>query len=273
MANKHDIIWLDTVDSTNSEAHRRIATIDNLSVLSAVHQTAGRGQRGNSWNTAPGDNLTFSIVLKFDQQYATKIQAYDQFSISQMNALAILDFLSSHDIEAKIKWPNDIYVGNKKISGTLIENSLYREWLSWSIIGNGINVNQTTFPDTLLNPTSMSLITGEKYDMKILLEEFMDIFDSYRSRYLNVNGGLGRLRKLYLAQMWRLNEESEFVDLTVCPGGSLDSPLKPVKEANELPGRPFRGMAKGISDTGALIVEDTNGETKEFGFKQIAWVL
>ena len=230
MANKHDIIWLDTVDSTNSEAHRRIATIDNLSVLSAVHQTAGRGQRGNSWNTAPGDNLTFSIVLKFDQQYATKIQAYDQFSISQMNALAILDFLSSHDIEAKIKWPNDIYVGNKKISGTLIENSLYREWLSWSIIGNGINVNQTTFPDTLLNPTSMSLITGEKYDTKILLEEFMDIFDSYRSRYLNVNGGLGRLRKLYLAQMWRLNEESEFVDLTVCPGGSLDSPLKPVKE-------------------------------------------
>ncbi len=273
MSNNHDIIWLDKADSTNSEARRRVSDLDNLSVISAIEQTAGRGQRGNSWASERGENLTFSILMKFSDKLPHQIQAYDQFAISQMNALAILDFLSSYGIEAKIKWPNDIYVGNRKICGTLIENSISGQWLSWSIIGNGINVNQTAFPENLPNPTSMSLETGRRFDNRKLLEEFISIFDSYRNRYLHLNGGLGKLRKLYLSQMWRLGEETSFVDLTVCPGDSYDKPVNILMPGDATEGRVFRGTAKGISDTGSLIVTDATGAAREFGFKEIAWII
>ena len=119
MKNKTDIIWLDSIDSTNDEARRRILTLDNLSVLSALEQTGGRGQRENKWHSAPNQNLTFSIVLK-----NPPVNAADQFCISEITAVTLVNFLSEYGIEADIKWPNDIYVSGKKICGILIENSL-----------------------------------------------------------------------------------------------------------------------------------------------------
>ncbi|MGM9786587.1 MAG: biotin--[acetyl-CoA-carboxylase] ligase [Candidatus Cryptobacteroides sp.] len=273
MTNKHSILWLDNVDSTNTEARRRISDIDNLSVLSARFQTAGRGQRGNSWTSSPGENLTFSIVLKFGGQHSHQMQAYDQFAISQMAALSVLDFLASYDIEARIKWPNDIYIGDRKVCGMLIENSLNGEWMSWSIIGIGINVNQTDFPDSLVNPTSMALQTGRKFDVVNLLPEFMDIFEGYRHRYLHINGGLGKLRKLYLSQMWRKDTECTFVDYTSLESGHIDGPVNIVTESGNPQGRLFRGTVLGVSDTGNLIIRMKEGYSKEFGFKEIGWVL
>lgn len=273
MASNYNILWLDKADSTNSELRRRVSELDNLSVISAIEQTAGRGQRGNSWTSECGENLTFSILLKFSDRLPHQIQAYDQFAISQMNALAILDFLSSYGIEAKIKWPNDIYVGHKKICGTLIENSLSRQWISWSIIGNGINVNQTSFPANLPNPTSMALECGKRFDNRRLLEDFMDIFDSYRNMYLHLNGGLSKLRTLYLSQMWRLGEEATFVDLTVCQDSTSEKPVNIFRPGEATDGKLFRGVATGITDTGSLIVRDAKGTVREFGFKEIAWVI
>ena len=92
MKNKHDIIWLEEVDSTNDEARRRISDIDNLSVVSAVRQTAGRGQRGNRWQSADGENLTFSIVLKFGADQLESMSASGQFVISEVAALSVVDF-------------------------------------------------------------------------------------------------------------------------------------------------------------------------------------
>ena len=198
MKNKHDILWLDTVDSTNNEARRRISKLDNLSVVSALEQTKGRGQRGNRWSSQPGENLTFSLVVK-----DFRIKANEQSAISQATALSLVDLLSRHEIKARIKWPNDIYTGDEKICGILIENSLKGSEIDWSIIGIGLNVNQTAFPEDLPNPTSMKLCTGNSnpYNTREILEEFMGIFTGYYREYLNGNGALDRLEEQFVSNL------------------------------------------------------------------------
>ena len=198
MENKTDIIWLERVDSTNDEARRHISEIDNLSVVSALEQTKGRGQRGNRWSSQPGENLTFSLVVK-----DFRIKANEQSAISQATALSLVDLLSRHEIKARIKWPNDIYAGDEKICGILIENSLKGSEIDWSIIGIGLNVNQTTFPEDLPNPTSMKLCTGNSnpYNTREILEEFMGIFTGYYREYLNGNGALDRLEEQFVSNL------------------------------------------------------------------------
>ena len=142
------ITWFDTIDSTNSEARRRAESaengnIDNMSVYAARFQTAGRGQRGNKWTSAAGENLTFSILLYPGKGGNPKVNAIGQFCLSIVSSLSVIDFLSSKNVQASIKWPNDIYVGNKKVCGMLIENCLSGTEVSSSIIGIGINLNQT----------------------------------------------------------------------------------------------------------------------------------
>lgn len=265
MKRDYDIIWSDSVDSTNDEARRHILELDNLSVLSAISQTSGRGQRGNVWLSEAGANLLFSIVLKFEGEdirdsqgrlLLSPVQAYDQFVISQIATLSVVDMLAAHDIQARIKWPNDIYVGDKKICGMLIENTVKGKWLSSSIIGIGLNVNQRNFDVNLPNPTSMSLCSDEvqsPFDLKELLEEFMDIFTDYIDRFCHITGGYNRLDRLYHSQLWRLGQPAEFIDLTA--------------------GTPFRGIIRGTSPVGHLLVELPDGTTREFAFKEIAYIL
>lgn len=209
MKSIYDIIWLNSIDSTNDEAKRRISSLDNLSVLSALSQTKGRGQRGNAWLSKPGENLLFSIILKYASGEGItsdrpSVQAYDQIVISQMAALAVVDLLASYDIEAGIKWPNDIYVGKKKICGILIEHTVLGKWLTSSIIGIGLNVNQINFDTSLPNPTSMVLCaegTENNFSIDRLLNEYMQIFTDYMQRFCNIAGGYNRLDKLYRSQL------------------------------------------------------------------------
>ena len=175
MTKKHDIIWFDSVNSTNDVARCHIHDLDNLSVVSASCQTSGRGQGDRRWLSEPGRNLLFSIVLK-SSSGRESLKAHEQFAISATTAESVVELLERHGIGAWIKPPNDIYVGRDKICGILIENSLRGNILEHSIIGVGLNVNQTEFDPTLPNPISMSSITAETYDTHILLEEFMDIF-------------------------------------------------------------------------------------------------
>ena len=198
MESKTDIIWLERVDSTNDESRRHISEIDNLSVVSALEQTKGRGQRGNRWSSQPGENLTFSLIVK-----DFRIKANEQSAISQATALSLTKLLGRHGIEARIKWPNDIYAGDNKICGILIENSLKGMEIDWSIIGIGLNVNQTSFPEDLPNPTSMRLCTGNSnpYNTREILEEFMGIFTGYYREYLNGNGALDRLEEQFVSNL------------------------------------------------------------------------
>ena len=279
MSKKHDIIWLESVDSTNEEAKRHISDIDNLSVLSAFEQTAGRGQRGNKWTSTPGENLMFSIVLK-----APKISAKDQFVLNEIASLSVVDFLSKHGISSRIKWPNDIYVGSKKICGILIENSLRDSAVSSSIIGIGLNINQRNFNVNLLNPTSMVLCQAEEgpLDTHRCLEEFMDIFTSWHDRFLTSACDLSPLRQSYLSSLWRLGEPSRFIDYTFLPGGHLDGPMNICTEkvhdtgipSSDQTGNEFPGIIRGLSPTGNLLVENlSTGLTREFGFKEIGYIL
>ena len=282
MTKMYDIMWLDSVDSTNSEAKRRISDIDNLSVLSALSQSEGRGQKGNKWSSHPGENLTFSIVLKFGEQTVGKagpgvaenaglsvagklqlvVAAREQFVLTEITSLSIVEFLSRHGIKAKIKWPNDIYVGDKKICGVLIENSLRGENLSSSIIGIGLNINQRNFDVNLPNPTSMVLETDFEEDIRSCLEEFMGIFQDY------LEYSLPNLRERYLSYLWRHNIPARYIDQTL-----QSQPLQADSEG-ELPGREFTGIIRGLSPIGHLVVEDIEkGELKEFAFKEISYIL
>ena len=269
MAKKHDIIWLESIDSTNEECRRRISDIDNLSVVAALSQTSGRGQRGNVWLSEAGQNLTFSIVLKFPAKglkaEMEPMLAYDQFVLSEITSLAIVDLLADFGIEAKIKWPNDIYVGDRKICGMLIENSLRGEWIQHSIIGIGLNINQRNFDVTLPNPTSMVLCSefscasgGQvasdsvpHYELQELLEEFMHIFRGYMDRYCHIRGGYGRLRHMYLSHLWHKDEPAVFFDNSSSSG--------------------FTGKIRGLSDVGYLLIETNEGELKEFAFKEVSY--
>ncbi|MBQ8837841.1 MAG: biotin--[Bacteroidales bacterium] len=257
MTKKYDIIWADKVDSTNEEARRRMKDFDNLSVLSAKEQTAGRGQRGNRWSSTAGENLTFSIILKFGAGLPSAIQlpavpASRQAAISEAAALAVRELLYQKGIYAMIKWPNDIYVEDKKICGILIEHSLKGHFLDWSIVGIGLNVNQTQFPASLPNPTSMLAETGLEYDLPSCLEEFCEIFVSCIHLYLDSNDGYDKLRSMYLPFMWRKDEAYDYLD--------------------NVTGICFRGIIRGVSDIGLLMVENEEGEIREYGFKEISYL-
>lgn len=275
MAKKHDIIWLESVDSTNEECRRHISDIDNLSVVSALSQTSGRGQRGNTWCSAPGENLTFSIVLKFPAGRVgagvagglEPIQAYDQFVLSEIIALSVVDLLAGYDIQAMIKWPNDIYVGDRKICGILIENSVRGEWLSHSIVGIGLNVNQRNFDVNLPNPTSMVICRNYQearsdcpanealgdFGLQPLLEEFMEIFKAYLDRFCHIRGGYARLRQMYLSHLWRKDEPAQYID----------------KKSS----REFTGTIRGLSDMGNLLIKTEDGILQEFSFNEISYLL
>ena len=173
-----DIRWYDTVDSTNDEARRLIRDLDNLSVIAARCQTAGRGQGDHKWHSLPGENLTFSVVLKFGEQGLAPLAARDALTITETITLALRLYLEEKSISVRIKWPNDIYTGDKKICGILIENILHGSDIVSSIVGIGLNLNQTKFPADLPNPISVALMTGASYDPASELVRFRDILSA-----------------------------------------------------------------------------------------------
>ena len=256
MTERYDIMWFDTLDSTNEEVRRRIDELDNLSVVSALSQTAGRGQRGNTWSSAPGENLTFSILLKYTNDSATspQLKASDQFIISEITALAVVEFLEKYGISAKIKWPNDIYVNDKKICGILIENSLRGEYLNSSIIGIGLNINQRNFDVNLPNPTSFVEIQKKQksYNIFSMLEEFIEVFKIVYSKYIGVPDLRKELREDYTKRLWRIEIPAFFRDMTVLPTGHSVKPMMLEIGKTEEEGLIFEGIIRGLSPIGNL---------------------
>ena len=172
MDDKAGIIWLKLTDSTNDEARRRLDVLDNLSVVAARTQTSGRGQGDHTWTSEPGQNLTFTVVLTFPP--CAPLAASEILRITQAVTHALREYLLSKGVAARIKWPNDIYVGDKKICGILIENILGGKQVAASMVGIGLNLNQLRFPADLPNPVSLRQVTGRRYDLReelVLLRE------------------------------------------------------------------------------------------------------
>ncbi len=245
MKEEVDIQWLEEVDSTNNEALRRICELDSLSVVAAVHQTAGRGQRGNSWLTHAGENLTFSMVMKFGDGAFPPLEASRQFVITRRVTLGVADYLESEGIGCAVKWPNDIYVRNRKICGMLIENTLRGSFLAASVIGIGLNVNQKEFPPQLVNPVSMSILTGKEYDIR---SELVKLCGCVRARLRDFDK-----KDEYADRLYRLGTLDEYV---ICATGES-----------------LHARIIGVSDRGMLCLETEKGKRMEFAFKEISYVI
>ena len=148
---------IEETTSTNDDA--RDAKYRHGDIVWAERQTAGRGQRGHKWSSAEGLNLTFSLVLE-----PRFLPAGEQFLLNEAVALALTDTFAQFGIAARIKWTNDIYAGDKKLVGILIEHSYSGQTLARTIVGIGINVNQTEFDPALPNPVSMAMVAGRTFD-------------------------------------------------------------------------------------------------------------
>lgn len=168
------IQWLEITDSTNSDVRRSLDTLANLSVIAARFQTAGRGQGTHTWLSPKDENLTFSLLLRFGNGDIPEFPATEAVRITQVATLSVHDFLLSEGIESRIKWPNDIWVGERKICGMLIENILDGTVVRSSIVGIGINLNQDAFDPSLPNPVSLSMLTGRHYGLEETLERIYD---------------------------------------------------------------------------------------------------
>lgn len=177
------IIWLEKTDSTNDELRRRLNQSGDLAIIAAESQTAGRGQGDHSWHSAPGQNLTFSVLLRH-----RCLKASDALAVTSIMALGIRDYLQTKGIEPWIKWPNDIWVGEKKICGILVENSIRAGRIDYSIVGVGLDVNQTEWPSDLPNPVSLKELTGRQYDIR---EELRQLYDALAKRSSQVSNSEG----------------------------------------------------------------------------------
>ena len=155
------IIRLEETTSTNNYLRGLVGkeSLPEGSIVVTEYQTAGRGQVGNTWESEPGKNLMFSIIL-----YPDFLPANRQFLISQIAALSVKETLDAYVDGITVKWPNDSYWHDQKICGMLIENDLTGHSLYCSVIGIGININQREFLSDALNPVSLVQITGREYD-------------------------------------------------------------------------------------------------------------
>lgn len=210
------ILWHKCLDSTNSEVRRRISQLDNLSVTAAWSQSAGRGQADHKWHSAPGENLTFTLLLKFTPEFPLKardallqkftpespLKARDALLLTETITYALREFLASEGVISRIKWPNDIYVGELKICGILIENILEGDDVAASIIGVGLNLNQTVFPPDIPNPTSLALLTGRSYPPEAALEKLCAYIET-SVELLRTPEGRERLDEYFNAHMFR----------------------------------------------------------------------
>lgn len=174
---QHTILSFDEIDSTNTYLKREYASLKDLTVVTAKHQTAGKGRRGRAWED-DGCSLVFSLVLKEDVPD-------ERISLLPLLAgLAMSDTLLDYGIENQIKWPNDVMVQDKKVLGILLE-SIYQEKREALIIGIGVNVSQKAFPDELKEKAiSLLQATGKEYDKTVLLQCFLHHFDCCYGMFL-----------------------------------------------------------------------------------------
>lgn len=230
--------------------------LPHLYTIRADFQTAGRGQAGNSWESEAGKNLLFSALLRYDGIHAAK-----QWRLSMLVAVALWDTLQkylSHE-QLTIKWPNDIYFGDKKLVGILIENSLSGQYVGYSIAGIGVNVNQTQWLSNAPNPISMKEITGEEYNVEALMNEWISSMKSWELRTTE-EIKIAYWQHLYRREGWHMYVERE---VSIIPTAIAKKGIE----------GSFLAETRNITEQGELVLRLQNNEEKIYHFKQIRFVL
>ncbi len=244
---------LSNIDSTSTELRRRMSVeqLPHGYCLSADFQTAGHGQATNRWESEDGKNLLFSILLR-----PTIIPASEQFVITEFVTLAIINALQDYiRQQITIKWPNDIYVGDKKLCGILIENALCGPTIDTCIVGIGININQEIFVSDAPNPVSLKQLNGRDNDRGEILEEiYQNILNYYD----------------YLADNWQNNDikqslHYEYMNNLYRRNGYYNYSTPE--------GEKFAAEIEDIGPQGHLTLRLQSGELRIFAFKEVIFEL
>lgn len=242
---KTKIIRLADTSSTNQylKGYASGDMDEEMTVAVADYQTAGRGQGTHTWESEPGKNLLFSILV-----HPRWVPVVRQFLLSMAGALAIKDALDSYADGFTLKWPNDVYWNDKKISGTLIETTLDSHGLKSCIFGIGININQTSFHSDAPNPISLSQIVGHEVDRDEVLQKVLEAFGRYyellrRADYIDVSG-------LYHLSLYRRKGYHRYVDAE----GEFD------------------GAFVEVEDDGHLILHDKQGVIRSYAFGEVKFL-
>lgn len=244
------IIRLDSVTSTNTYMATLPPDTPDGTVVTVRDQTCGRGQRGNSWEAAPGKNITLSILLRPEE-----VEARSQFMVSEAVALGVADTVMEFlgpDANVKVKWPNDIYVDDRKICGILIENTLCGRKIERSIAGIGLNVNQERFLSDAPNPVSMYMLSGREFPV-------CDVEEALCRNVLELTRGyltperFGHLHSRYCSMLWR--GEGFF----------------PYREAAS--GERLEAAVDSIAPTGHMTLRLTDGSLRTYAFKEVHAIL
>lgn len=244
-------IHVKSIDSTNlyaTELLRQIIPPEGT-LIYTFEQYNGRGQRGNKWESEPNKNIALSFIL-----YPVFLNAIQQFLLTKICSLAVADLmaeflhLAGFEYAVKIKWPNDIYIEDKKIAGILIENNLRSTNLQSSIIGIGININQHTFSIEVGNAVSLKMLTNREFDLMTCAGRLCEFLEA---RYLQLKSGkISIIESEYLRKMYRFEEWSRF------------------SSNNQL----FDGKIVGVAFAGKLQIQLESGIVKEFDLKEIAFI-
>ena len=239
----------DSLESTNKYCEALdLAEVEDFTCYWALEQTAGIGQRGNHWHSAPGQNLTFSLVL-----HPAFLPAARQFRLTQALSLGIKDFIESIvSIDpivtiASIKWPNDIYVDGHKICGTLVSTRLQGNAIASAVCGIGLNVNERDFPSWVPHPTSLGLLTGQEYDLEPLLYQLLACIER---RYNDLKTGIDPEPE-YLAHLMNLHV-----------------PARYIYNKEEI-----TATITGVDPHGRLLLSAADGRSLSCGMKEIQFVL
>lgn len=211
-------------------------------LLQADAQTNGKGQRGNSWESEPLKNLTFSVLLK--PSFLTPQQ---QFELNRVSSLAIMEAISPYlpHEEVTIKWPNDIYVNKLKLGGVLIENSLSKQAITQSIVGIGLNINQLL--NLPKNATSIIASTGEVNELDQVLVNIAKQLERY---YLQLKrGDNSTIHANYMQHLYLHQQEAKFEDSEGL----------------------FRGTITGVTAEGLLEIQKNTGKIKQYQFKEVVF--
>jgi BirA family biotin operon repressor/biotin-[acetyl-CoA-carboxylase] ligase len=239
------VIYLEETDSTSREMRIRAEAgkLTNESAVMAGFQTAGRGQSGTNWESEAGRNLTCSILY-----CPLHLPAAQSFAVVEMAALSVKNMLDRHVLGVTVKWPNDIYWMSGKIAGILIENEIDGNRIVRSIIGIGLNLNQTVFRGDAPNPVSLSQITGVEYDPEEMLRQLRIEFHPFVG--LLASGGQEAIHREYVQAQYR-------------NGG-----FHPFEDA----GGRFEARLRDIEPSGHLLLEHRDGAVSRYAFKEVRYV-
>jgi BirA family biotin operon repressor/biotin-[acetyl-CoA-carboxylase] ligase len=240
-----NLLFHATLSSTNTEATVLLRSGDQPegTAIYTDFQTAGKGQAGNKWESEKGKNLLFSVIL-----YPQSISPIDQYLISMSISLGICDFLDRHCAGAKIKWPNDIFLKDDKIAGVLIENSIIGTIIEYTIAGIGLNLNQEDFEGIFPRPISLKMAAGKEFDKLACLKELLHDLDIRYKQLLYGDSDL--IKSDYLSRLYRIGEWHSF----------------------KSSGAQFTGRIIDVLISGQIRIEQKEGGTREFYFKEFSYL-